>query len=71
MIKHDDVELCNCCVCGTEMIGKKTARRVEIGETIEFGLKYPVIGGRIYGRPFCHPCLIVRHIPSSAATPDE
>lgn len=70
MIKADDVKLCNCSVCNKELLGKETERKVTLGSAIEGGLKFLPIGGRIFGRPFCLECLRVRHIPSSAATPD-
>jgi hypothetical protein len=57
-IAYDDLGLVDCALCGRELLGERTARRVRLryagAPPAEFP---PALGGRAAGRPYCAACL--------------
>lgn len=55
----EDTFVCNCCQCGSLLIGQKS-RPWHEKLSAEVKKAYPLIAGRIQGRPYCGGCLYRR-----------
>ena len=59
LLNPDDVGLCNCAMCGCELLGERTRILLDGGDIRvgAGGALPPDVGGRIMDRPYCQKCL--------------
>ena len=61
LLDPDDVGLCNCALCGCELLGERTRLLLDDGVIRTHAELPPDVAGRIMGRPYCSACLAHRN----------
>lgn len=56
VLTEDDIGVCNCCLCGRELLGDRTARLLNSGEAVTAAALPPPVADYAHGRPICADC---------------